>query len=93
MLPGGGIDALFSSCSVMIIFLSRYRSMDCCPKKQTYVEKRIMETPIFTAIGVPGGGPGGPWPPLEKLVSLAGQKWDLGRTEIGAWQDRNGSLA
>ena len=29
----------------------------------------------------------------EKLVSLAGQKWDLGRTEMGAWQDRNGSLA
>ena len=29
----------------------------------------------------------------EKLVSLAGQKWELGRTKMGAWQDRNGSLA
>ena len=44
-------------------------------------------------IGVAGGGPRGPWPPLEKLVILAGQKWDLGRTEMRAWQDRNGSLA
>jgi len=43
--------------------------------------------------GVAGGGPRGPWPPLEKLVILAGQKWDLGRTEMRAWQDRNGSLA
>ena len=30
---------------------------------------------------------------MEKLVSLAGQKWELGRTKMGAWQDRNGSLA
>ena len=40
-----------------------------------------------------GGAGGALAPPLEKLVSLAGQKWDLGRTEMGAWQDRNGSLA
>ena len=33
-----------------------------------------------------GGGPGGPWPPPGKISKL-------GRTEIGAWQDRNGSLA
>ena len=45
-------------------------------------------------IGVAGGGGRGSLgPPLEKLVSLAGQKWELGRTEMGAWQDRNGSLA
>ena len=45
-------------------------------------------------IGVAGGGGrGGLGPPLEKLFSLAGQKRDLGRTEMGAWQDRNGSLA
>ena len=31
--------------------------------------------------------------PLEKLVSLAGQKRELGRTEMEAWQDRYGSLA
>ena len=31
-------------------------------------------------------------PPLEKLISLAGQKLELGRTEMGAWQDRNGKL-
>ena len=30
---------------------------------------------------------------MEKIVSLAGQKWVLSRTEIEAWQDRNGSLA
>ena len=30
---------------------------------------------------------------MEKLVSLAVQKWVLGRTEMGAWQDRNWSLA
>ena len=40
-----------------------------------------------------GGGRGGLGPPLEKLISLAGQKRELGRTEMGAWQDRNGSLA
>merc|ERR1719150_3566927 len=40
-----------------------------------------------------GGGRGGLGPPLEKLLSLAGQKWELGRTKMGAWQDRNGSLA
>ena len=41
-----------------------------------------------------GGGAGGALaPPLEKLVSLAGQKWELGRTEMAAWQDRSGSLA
>ena len=40
-----------------------------------------------------GGGRGGLGPPLEKLVSLAGQKWELGRTEMAAWQDRSGSLA
>ena len=39
-----------------------------------------------------GGGRGGLGPPLEKLVSLAGQKLELGRTEMGAWQDRNGKL-
>ena len=45
-------------------------------------------------IGVFGGGAGGALaPPLEKLISLAGQKRELGRTEMGAWQDRNGSLA
>ena len=31
--------------------------------------------------------------PLVKLISLAGQKREFGRTEMGAWQDRNGSLA
>ena len=47
-----------------------------------------------TPIGVAGGGgPGGLGPPLEKLLSLAGQKRELGRTEMGAWQDKNGSLA
>ena len=41
-----------------------------------------------------GGGPGGPWPPpLEKLVSLAGQKWVLGRIKMGSWQDKSGFLA
>ena len=40
-----------------------------------------------------GGGRGGVGPPLEKLISLAGQKRELGRTKKGAWQDRNGSLA
>ena len=40
-----------------------------------------------------GGGRGGIGPPLEKLVSMAGQKWVLGRTEMEAWQDRYGSLA
>ena len=40
-----------------------------------------------------GEGPRGRWPPLEKLISLAGQKRKLGRTKKGAWQDRNGSLA
>ena len=39
-----------------------------------------------------GGGRGGLGPPLEKLISLAGQKRELGRTEMGAWQDRNGKL-
>ena len=34
------------------------------------------------------GRPGGPLPPLEKLISLAGQIWELGNTEIGAWQNR-----
>ena len=50
---------------------------------------------VFIGIGVAGGGAEGAWapPPLEKLVSLAGQKWDLGRTEMAAWQDINGSLA
>ena len=38
-----------------------------------------------------GGGAGGP--PSEKLVRLAGQKWGLGRTEMGTWQDRNWNLA
>ena len=33
-----------------------------------------------------GGGRGGLGPPLEKLVSLAGQKLDPGRTDMGAWQ-------
>ena len=37
-------------------------------------------------IGIAGGGPGGPWPPPGK-ISL------LGRTKMGAWQDRNGILA
>ena len=40
-----------------------------------------------------GGAGGALAPPLEKLISLAGQKRELGRTEMGAWQDRNGSLA
>ena len=40
-----------------------------------------------------GEGRGGLGPPLEKLLSLAGQKRELGRTEMGAWQDKNGSLA
>ena len=31
-------------------------------------------------------------PPLEKLVSLAGQKLELGRTEKEALQDRNWKL-
>ena len=45
-------------------------------------------------ISVAGGvGQGGLGPPLEKLVSLAGQKWHHGRTEMGAWQDKNRSLA
>ena len=44
-------------------------------------------------IGVAGGGAEGALAPLEKLVILAGQKWELGRTEMGAWQDRNVSLA
>ena len=39
-----------------------------------------------------GGGRGGLGPPLEKSVSLAGHKLELGRTEMGAWQDRNGKL-
>ena len=43
---------------------------------------------VVKDIGVFGGGP-----PLEKLLSLAGQKRELGRTEMGAWQDKNGSLA
>ena len=30
--------------------------------------------------------------PLVKLISLAGQKREFGRTEMGAWQDRNGKL-
>ena len=48
----------------------------------------------LNGIGVAGGGAGGAWaPPLEKLFSLAGQKWHHGRTEMGAWQDKNGSLA
>ena len=48
---------------------------------------------IVGTIGVfGGGGPRGPCPPLEKLISLAGQKRELGRTEMGAWQDRNGKL-
>ena len=34
------------------------------------------------------GRPGGPLPPLEKLISLAGQIWELGNTEMGAWQNR-----
>ena len=34
------------------------------------------------------GRPGGPLPPLEKLISLAGQVWELGNTEMGAWQNR-----
>ena len=38
------------------------------------------------------GGRWGLGPPLEKLFSLAGQKKELGRTEMGAWQDRNGKL-
>ena len=29
----------------------------------------------------------------DKNGILAGQKWVLGRTEIGAWQDRNEKLA
>ena len=40
-----------------------------------------------------GGGRGGLGPPLEKLFSLAGQKGKLGRTKMGAWQDKNKSLA
>ena len=40
-----------------------------------------------------GGGRGGLGPPLEKLISLAGQNRELGRTGMEAWQDRNGSLA
>ena len=39
------------------------------------------------------GGLGGLGPLLEKLVSLAWQKWELGMTKMRAWQDRNGSLA
>ena len=31
--------------------------------------------------------------PHPIILGLAGQKWQLGRTEMGAWQDRNGSLA
>ena len=46
------------------------------------------------SIGVAGGGGrGGLGPPLEKLFSLAGQKGKLGRTKMGAWQDKNESLA
>ena len=44
--------------------------------------------------GVFGGG--GPWLPLEKLISLAGQKrslagqiWELGRTEMGSLAEDN----
>ena len=37
-------------------------------------------------IGVAGGGPRGPWPPPGKISYL-------GRTKMGSWQDRNGSLA
>ena len=40
-----------------------------------------------------GGGRGGLGPLLEKLVSLAGQKWELGRTEMGTWQYKNVSFA
>ena len=46
------------------------------------IQKRI-RTP--GDLGVPGGGAGGPRPPLDKLVSLAGQIWELGRIELGAW--------
>ena len=30
---------------------------------------------------------------IQRPGSLAGQKRELGRTEMGAWQDKNGSLA
>ena len=53
----------------------------------------VLNVKALVGIGVAGGGGrGGLGPPLEKLVSLAGQKWELGRTEMGAWQDRNGKL-
>ena len=35
-----------------------------------------------------GEGRGGLGTPLDKLVNLAGQIWELGRTELGAWQNR-----
>ena len=47
-----------------------------------------------------GGGGGGPRPPAwknylawqDRKGTLAGQKWELGRTKMRAWQDRNGKL-
>ena len=47
----------------------------------------------YVSIGVAvGGAGGGLGPPLEKLFSLAGQKWKLGRTKIGDWQDKKREL-
>ena len=57
------------------------------------MRKTVIVDLMTMVIGVFGGGPRGCWPPLEKLISLAGQKRKLGRTKKGAWQDRNGSLA
>ena len=70
-----------------------------------YVECKASQRHIFNnlrrlvVIGVFGGGRGASAPPWknylawqDKKGSLAGQKWELGRTKMVAWQDRNGKL-
>ena len=47
-------------------------------------------------IGVPGGWGPPPWKNYlawqDRKESLAGQNWEIGRTKMRAWQDRNGKL-
>ena len=57
-----------------------------------YYNYYIADFILVLFIGVFGGRAEGAMPPLEKLISLAGQKRELGRTEMGTWQDRNGKL-
>ena len=45
----------------------------------------------FPGIGVPRGGPGGPWPPLAKIFSLAEQNW-VAEEKLSVWQKIIGKL-